>query len=34
VNSRTVLMIVQDAPMQADDEFSWKTIADSLDITM
>jgi hypothetical protein len=34
VNSRTVLMILQEAPMQADDEFSWKTIADSLDIRM
>jgi len=34
VNARTVLMILQDAPMESDDQSDWKTISDSLDIKM
>ena len=34
VNARTVLMILQDAPMKTDDQFDWETISDSLDIKM
>lgn len=34
VNSRTVLMILQEAPMKTDDQSDWETISDSLDIKL